>query len=244
MKSKAVGLVALISDQFDLPRFAIDPVNGFLELERRHVPFVVRQDAVTGIREPYAAVRMHDDVIRGVEGFTLPAIRQDGHRSVMFVADDAAGVVLAGKQATFPVKGVSVAVVGRVVENADVTILLEPSHMHIIGNIAENKVAPAAIPCGSFGPKQSGVQPLDGGAFNPVLFEPFVEGDDVWIRVMNWGVSAPITLPRSGRGGSAGPCQGRSEERPPADFWKCAQLGFTLHGLIDFPSLRGLGVAG
>ena len=137
--------------------------------------FVVRQDAVARIGEPDAAVRMDHDVVGGVEGLALPAVRQDGHRSIVFIADHAAGVVLTGQQAALPIERVAVGVVGGLVEYADVAVLLQPAQVPIVGNIAEHQVAPAAVPCGPLGPKQAGVQPLDGRALDPVLVEPFVQ---------------------------------------------------------------------
>ena len=202
-KAETVGLVALIGDEVDLPRPAVDAVHGFLQFERRQVPFVIRQDAVARVREPYTPVRMHHDVIGSVEWLALPALRQDGQRSVMFEADHAPSVVLAGKQAAFPIKRAAIGVVGRTTEDADVAIFLEPAHLHVARNITENEVAPAAIPCGPFGPEQPSIKPLDGCAPDFVFGEPFVQNDDVWIRVMNGGLPAPITLPRS-RGRSAG----------------------------------------
>ena len=183
--------------------------------------FIGGQNAVTGIGEPDAAVGVDDDVIGGIEGLALPAVRQHRHRAVMFVANHAAGVVLAGKQAALPIKRIAVGVVGGRVEDADVAVLLEPAQVPIVGDIAENQVAPAAVPCGPFGPKQARVQPLDGCALDPVLVEPLVQGDDVRIGIMNGVLAAPVALPGTADAAAAAPAKAVARNDRRSTFVPC-----------------------
>jgi hypothetical protein len=46
--------------------------------------------------------------------------------------------VFTGKLASLKVEGVAVAVVGRITENADVVVFIEPAMLHVVGNVTPN----------------------------------------------------------------------------------------------------------
>src|SRR5205807_9461154 len=83
---------------------------------------LVELSPVRRIGEPVAAVRMRDDVVRGVERLAVVLVRDDRHRAVVLVAHDAPGEVLARELAALEVEGVAVAVVRRSAEHGDAAV--------------------------------------------------------------------------------------------------------------------------
>ena len=76
--------------------------------------------------------------------------------------------MLARELPALKIERVAIAVVRRHAEYADLTVLLEPAQLAVIGDIAPDKIAPDAVPCGTLGPERTRVEPLDGG-FDPSL---------------------------------------------------------------------------
>src|SRR5690606_21038594 len=79
-EAQPVRLHDLVGDDLDPSGVAVDAVYGGIELRLGPEAFVVAANAVDRIREPDAAVRMDDDVVRRVEPSAVEAVGQHGHR--------------------------------------------------------------------------------------------------------------------------------------------------------------------
>src|SRR5712692_7853638 len=69
--------------------------------------------------------------------------------------------MLAGELPTLEVERVAVAVVRRIPEHADATVVLRPAHLAIVGDVAPYQIAPLRAPRRALGPQETGVQTLD-----------------------------------------------------------------------------------
>jgi hypothetical protein len=97
---------------------------------------VIAEDAVARIRKPDGAVRRHHHIVRSVELLALEAVDQDGDRAIGLGAGDAPRIVLAGDQPAFAVTGIAVRVIGVGAENAQMAVVLKPTHDAIVGYVA------------------------------------------------------------------------------------------------------------
>src|SRR5207249_4984567 len=102
---------------------------------------------------PDAAVGMGHHVVRRIEPLAVPRIRDHGDRTVELIANDPAGQVLAGQLAALEVEGVPVAVVRWTAKDADVTVILQPAELPIIGDVAPEQVATLGAPGRALGPQ-------------------------------------------------------------------------------------------
>ena len=188
--------------------------------------FVVHHAAVSGVGEPDAAIRMHHDVVGCVERFVLPLVGQHGGRAVVFVADNAAVAVFAGKLAAIKIEGVAVAVAAGMSKDADMVIFFQQAHLPVIGNIAPHKIATDPIPGAALGPKAAGRQPLDRRVADLVFLESLVEHDNVRVGITHRVPAAPITFGGAwgGRQRHASRCN-RSGGNKPASIY-----GMVFHG--------------
>ena len=199
-----------------LPGFRVDAIDRFLELLGGLEAFVVAVDAVGRIGEPDAAVGMDHDVVGRVQALAFELVGDDGDGAVVFVADDAAAAVLAGKLAAFEIERVAVAVAGGIAEGGDAAILFDPAHLDVVGDVAPDEVAADAVPRRALGPERAGVEALDGGVADHVAAEAIVERDDVGVGVLN-GRGILRVGPVAGRGvgadgllrGLGGQCLGK-----------------------------------
>jgi len=126
---------------------------------------------------------MHHRVVRRVERFPFEFGGEHGHRAVVFVAHQPAIAVLAGELTALVVEGIPVGVAGGVTKNADVTVVFDPAHLNVVGNVAPKEVAADAIPGRAFRPQRPDVQTLNRGVPQLVLVESLVQRNDVRIRV-------------------------------------------------------------
>jgi hypothetical protein len=108
--------------------------------------------------------------------------------------------------AAFPIEGIAVAVAGGLAENADASVVVKPSHLAIVGDIAPENVTADSVPDDAFGPEQPGMEPLNRRIADLVLIEARVQDQDIRVRVTHRALSGPIAFGR----GAAG---GRSDER-------------------------------
>src|SRR5258705_10660499 len=69
--------------------------------------------------------------------------------------------MFAGELAALEVERVAVRVVGRRAKDSDATVVLRPSHLPIVGNVAPQQIAALRAPGRAFGPQQSGIEALD-----------------------------------------------------------------------------------
>ena len=114
-------------------------------------PFV-DLSAVRRIGEPVAAVRMAGDVVRRVQPLALERIGDHRYRSVVLVAHDAAAGVLARQLAPLMIERVAVAVARRLAEDGDTAVILEPSHLPVVRDVAPDQILPLAVPGRSLAP--------------------------------------------------------------------------------------------
>ena len=114
---------------------------------------------------------MHDDVVRRVEPLALELVGDHGDRAVRLVAHDAAAAVLAGELAALEVEGVAVAVAGWIAKHGHATVVVDPAHLHVVGDVAPDQIAADAVPCRTFGPQRPRVQPLDRRVADDVAAE-------------------------------------------------------------------------
>src|SRR5262245_31844035 len=128
---------------------------------------------------------MHHQIIRGVERLALPFVCEHCDRSVVLVPDHPARTVFTRKLATLPIKGISIAVIGRIAKHTHMTIVCKPAMLDVVGNVAPDKKLPHTVPCWSFRPQHPGVQTLNGGVAEFVFCEPIIENNDVLIRIAN-----------------------------------------------------------
>ena len=195
--------------------------------------------AVAGIGEPDRAVALvHHGVVRCIERFAVEARREDGLGAVVFVSDHAAVAVLAGNLAALIVERVAVAIAAGFAEEGHPIVVLNPSHLQVVRDVAENKVAPDAVPRAALGPKRIGVgvKTLERRVAEFVLVEPRIQRNEVGIRIAGRFVAAPVTGGNGGQAGSGSGCSGK----------KMASVDVSgFHILID-PEVRAasLGQAG
>jgi hypothetical protein len=95
---------------------------------------------------------MDHDIVGSVQRFALPFIRQHGYCALMFVTDHAAIAVFASNLPSLKIEGVAVAVARRTAEDTHMTILFQPPHLAIIGNVAPEQITTYRVPGRAFGP--------------------------------------------------------------------------------------------
>jgi len=89
--------------------------------------------------------------------------------------------MLAGELAALVVERIAVGVVGGTAEHADTAVILGPSHLPVVGNIAPHEEAPLRVPRRALGPQQPGMKPLDRGVGLREVFERRIDRDDVGV---------------------------------------------------------------
>ena len=146
---------------------------------------------------------MDDDVVRRVQPLALKLLGDDGHRAVRLVADDTPAAVLARELAPLVVERVAVAVARRIAEHRHAAVLLDPSHLHVVRDVAPHQVAADAVPGRAFGPQRPDVQPPDHRVADDVAAEARVERDDVGIGILERLRPRPVA--RRGRVGETCP---------------------------------------
>ena len=138
-----VRAAEVVGDDHRVARQRIEAVDvARADLADGPVPLVVTIDPVARVGEPDRAVGMLDDVVRAVEPLAVVAVGQHGHASVGLGPGERPMTLLAGDQPTLPVDRVAVGVAGRGAEDADCARqLVEPQHP-VVGDVAEQQVAP------------------------------------------------------------------------------------------------------
>ena len=161
-EAKAVGLHEVIDDHLDVTGFRIDPVDVLLFLLGIGLDALVEAaDAVGRVEEPDRTVGSDDRVVRRVQFLAIVLVGDDRDRAVEFGPGDPPAAVFARDQASFAVDGVAVRVHRRLAEDADVTVILREAHDAVVGNVAEQNIAPGRKVDRAFGPAESGRDALD-----------------------------------------------------------------------------------
>ena len=107
---------------------------------------LVELAAVGRIGEPEASIRVWHHVIGRVESLAVVIVGDDRDRAVELIAGNASCEMLARHLPALEVKGITVAVVRRRAEQAHATVVLEPSQLTIVGNVAPDKITALSVP--------------------------------------------------------------------------------------------------
>ena len=165
-------------DGRDLARARIDAIDvAAADLRRLPVALVIGVDAIGGIGEPDRAVRLHDDVVGGVEPLALIAVGEHHDAAVPMGHGDAARQMLAGDQPALVVDGVAVGIVRALAEHRDLMAGLGEPHHAVVGDVGPDEVAPGGEPGRPLAPARARPQPLDAHMARVKLAEPPVVGN-------------------------------------------------------------------
>jgi hypothetical protein len=189
-----------------LAGLGVGTVDGFLDFERPLGAFITAHRTITGIGEPDAAIGVHHDIVWGIEAFALPLIRDYGNGTVVLIPHDTAGKVLARKLTPLVIEGIAVGIVRRIPHRADMGVVIQPAHLHVVGDIAKDQILARSVPGWPFGPKCARVKAPNRCIPDGVLLEALIERDDVRIGVTDRFFTGPITLLLSGGQRSEGSC--------------------------------------
>src|SRR5207247_10949111 len=136
-------------------------------------------------------------IVGSVELLALPGVGENRDSAGLLVADDAAIAVLEGDLPVLEIERVAVAVAGRLAEDADVAVFVQPAELPVVRNIAPDEILSLRVPGRPFGPEAALEEPLDRRVADLVLLEAFVERDDVRVRVADrLGVRSVVPAPR------------------------------------------------
>jgi hypothetical protein len=90
--------------------------------------------------------------------------------------------MLAGELPALKIEGVAVAVVRRHAEYADLTVLLDPAQLAVVGDIAPHQIPALAVPGRALAPQRTGPQALDRRITLHILREQRIDDDDVRVE--------------------------------------------------------------
>src|SRR5262245_11413399 len=96
---------------------------------------------------------MGGDVVGRTEAFAVPGVGDQSDRSVMLVANDTSREVLARQLTAFEVEGVAVAVVCRKSVERHAPVVVDPSPLPVVRDVAEDEEAAHAVPRRTFEPE-------------------------------------------------------------------------------------------
>ena len=181
----AVRSAKFIGKLLDLKCLAVDAIDAGRQFGIRFETFIISANTVIWIGEPDAPVRTHDDVIGRIQSLALKLFSDDGHRPIRLITHNPAPAVFARKLAALKIECVAVAVSGWISKYRHPAIVFDPSHLHIVRNVAPYQVAANAIPRRTLGPQRPKVMPPDNGVADDISPKPVVEGNDVGIRILN-----------------------------------------------------------
>ena len=152
-------------------------------------------------------------VVGGVERLALELVGQHGDAAVVLVADHAAVAVLAGDLPALVVERVAVAVAGRVAEDADVAVLLQPAQLDVVGDVAPEQVRPTPFQAGPSAQSMPVCSRWIGVLPSLYLREALVERDDVRLGVARGLRRAEVAGEHLGRRGHGGADRGGGLEK-------------------------------
>ena len=84
---------------------------------------------------------MRHDVVGRVELLAVVVVGDDGCGTVELVTDNAPGEMLATDLPALEVERVAVAVVRGHAEHGHAPVVFQPSHLPVVGNVAEHEIA-------------------------------------------------------------------------------------------------------
>ena len=193
-KTDAVRLVERVGHHFDAQRLRVHPVYGLFVLLLCRKSLVAAHDSVRRVGEPYAAIRMHHDIVRRIQRLAVVLISDYGHAAIVLVAHHAPSGMLACQLTTFEIECIAVAVARRAAEDADVPVFFRDPHLPVVGNIAPQQVLSLRAPGRPFRPSRADVVAIDDRVEELVLGEALVERHDVRIRIARGLLVGPVAL--------------------------------------------------
>src|SRR3954467_15230537 len=161
-EAHAIRLDEVVDDHLDVTGLWIHPIDVFLFLLGLGLDALVESaDTVGRIAEPDRTIGCDDHVVRRVQLLIIVLVGDDRDRAVEFGPGDPSATVFASEQAPFTINGVAVRVHRRLAEYAYVSVILHEAHDAIVGNVAEQNVAPSREVYRSLGPSESGRDALN-----------------------------------------------------------------------------------
>ena len=138
---------------------------------------------------------MNHYVIRGIELLAPETIGQNRYLPIMFVPDDSPVPMFAGELPALKIKSVSVTVSTWFSKIVNPAIILNPSQLTVIGNVAPNQILSYPIPCRSLRPKhvRTCVYSSNGCIAQAVLPKARIQRQNVRIGISCGGKSRPVT---------------------------------------------------
>src|SRR5215471_7928598 len=106
---------------------------------------------------------------------------------------EAPAAMLAADLTALMIEGVAVAVVRRLAEHRDASVVFDVAKLAIVRDVAPDEIAPLAAPSRSFIPLTAGEKPMNPGVVDPKLVEGGVDRDDVGIWIRHRGVGTKIS---------------------------------------------------
>src|ERR1019366_2786149 len=122
---------------------------------------IIAADAVDGIGEPDRAIGSDNCVVRRVQLLAIVLIGDDRDRAVEFGPGDPSPAMFASDQASLPINGVAVRVQRWLAEYTQVTVILREAHDAVVGNVAEQHIAPGREVDRALGPAHPGRDALN-----------------------------------------------------------------------------------
>ena len=171
-------------------------VRGTARLVRKAL---VEQAAIGRIGEPIRPVNVLDHVVGRGERLAREAVGQHRRRTVQLVADHAPAGVLAGDLAALLVEAVAVGIVARRAEGGDVSVLIEPPHLAVVGNVAPDQIPADRVPGRPLRPEGSGPEAADRAVRDDVGLEGRIEREHVWIGEVGGGRCTGAEIARRSR---------------------------------------------
>ena len=124
---------------------------------------------------------MGDNVIGRVELLVVVGIGEHRHGAVVLVAHHPASEMLAAHLAALEVKRVAVGIVGRRAEDTDPTVVLRPSHLPIVRDVAPHQITALSAPGRTFGPQHPRIEAFDLGVGLREVVKRRIDRDDIGI---------------------------------------------------------------
>ena len=141
--------------------------------------FIIHQDSVGWVGEPYRPVGADNDIIWGVEFPALEPVGEHRHRSIMPGPGHAPGKMLAGDKPPLPVDAIAIRVLRWLAKHRYRPISVVESHHPVVRDIGPDEIAAGGKPGRTLAPAPARPQPFDMGVeqdavgeFRPDDLEP------------------------------------------------------------------------
>ncbi len=187
-EAQTVGAGDALDNPGHLQCAAIDAVDRVRQLGLNLVPLVIVASLEGRIAEPDGPIALDHHVVRRVEALALIVVGQHGDRTVVLGTGHAPTQFMrrgafADHQPALAIAGQAIGEVRLFAKYAQRLADLVPTHDAVVGNVAEQQVAPVANPYRTFGPAQTVGDLLDAGVEQAQLQKAFIQYFQGWIGV-------------------------------------------------------------